>query len=241
MELCKGTWWSTDFFLRRTHGRGWQKEKQYTDGSRGLLGASHQLFHSLWMTYTGNNLESHLFVKQDCLWTGRLLYFAVSSVSLVFQCTLKRCQNSNDLWAVIGIKSGFNAALPLPSAVFGRSPNAHLRGASQYSVAYEEKHLSVNEVTKKATGWHPFLLHLNQNHVQDDFRKIEHHHFNLKPFDFEVRKPQIFLENCEENTRNRENSLKGYPNWVLWGRVTKHKVILNPRNVGVGCCNWHSM
>lgn len=53
---------------------------------------------------------------------------------------------------------------------------------------------------------------LNLYHIQYGFRKIEHRHFNLKSFGFEVTKRQIFLKIVKKTAmRNRKNSLKGYP------------------------------
>lgn len=70
-----------------------------------------------------------------------------------------------------------------------------------------------------------FASQLNQYHIQNYFRKIEHHHFDFTPFGFEVKKHSFILKNEEKIMRNKENFLKGFPKWELWGRAAKHEVI----------------
>lgn len=48
-----------------------------------------------------------------------------------------------------------------------------------------------------------FAGQLNQYHVQNYFRKIEHHHFDFKPFGFEVKK-YCFLKRIEENNNEEQ-------------------------------------
>lgn len=56
-----------------------------------------------------------------------------------------------------------------------------------------------------------FAGQLNQYHVQNYFRKIDHHHFDFKPFGFEVKK-YCFLKRIEENNNEEQwKVFKGLP------------------------------
>ena len=86
-----------------------------------------------WITFIVFACDTKLPVNRKaslfCFWILLFLQ-SVWVFSILWEC----CQNFNNLWATTRIKSGFKEALPLPSAVFGRSVNTHLRGASQYRI-----------------------------------------------------------------------------------------------------------